>query len=46
MVRVFCCMKFVNKKITKDLMHMLDLEDTIDQLADANSVHWYCIENG
>ena len=31
----------MDKKSTRDLMHMLDLNETIDQLAKANSVHWY-----
>ena len=30
-----------SKKLTKDLMQMLDLNETIDQLAKGNSVHWY-----
>ena len=29
------------KKLTKALMQMLDLNETIDQLAKANSVRWY-----
>ena len=28
-------------KSTKDLMQMLDLNETIDQLAKANCVRWY-----
>ena len=31
----------MDKKSTKDLMHMLDLIETIDHLAKANSVRWY-----
>ena len=40
-MRSMCGMKLVDKKLTKDLMHMLDLNKTIDQLAKANSVRWY-----
>ena len=29
------------KSSTKDLMQMLDMNETIDQLAKANSVRWY-----
>ena len=31
----------MDKKSTKDLMQMLDLNATMDQLAKANSVRWY-----
>ena len=31
----------MDKKSTKDLMQMLDLNETMDQLAKANSVRWY-----
>ena len=31
----------MDKKSTKDLMQMLDLNETIDQLVKANSVRWY-----
>ena len=31
----------MDKKLTKDLMKMLDLNETIDQLAKAISVRWY-----
>ena len=31
----------MDKKSTKDLMQMLDLNKTMDQLAKANSVGWY-----
>ena len=41
MVRNMCGVKLMDKKLTKDLMQMLDLNETIDQLAKANSVHWY-----
>ena len=41
MLRNMCGVKLVDKKSTKDLMQMLDWNETIDQLAKANSVHWY-----
>ena len=31
----------MDKKSTKDLMQMLDLNETINQLEKANSVRWY-----
>ena len=33
--------KLVDKKMTKDLMQMLDLEETVDQLVRANSICWF-----
>ena len=33
MMRSMCEVKLVDKKLTKDLMHMLNLNETIDQLA-------------
>ena len=36
-----CGVKLMDKKSTKDLMKMLDLNETIDQLAKADSVSWY-----
>ena len=41
MVRNMCGVKLMDKKLTKDPMQILDLNETIDQLAKANSVHWY-----
>ena len=41
MVRNMCGVKLMDKKSTKDLMHMLDLDEAADQLAKANSVRWY-----
>ena len=32
--------KLMDKKSTKDLMQMLDMNETMDQLASANSVRW------
>ena len=40
-VRYMCGVKFVDKKLSKDLMRMLDMNETIYQLARSNSVHWY-----
>ena len=34
-------MKLMDENLTKDLMQMLDLNETIYQLAKANSVRWY-----
>ena len=31
----------MDKKSAKDLMQMLDLSETIDQLMNANSVRWH-----
>ena len=31
----------MDKKLTKDLMHMWDFNETRDQVAKANSVRWY-----
>ena len=33
-----CGVKLMNKKSTRDLMRMLDLNETVDRLAKANSV--------
>ena len=38
MVRSKCGVKLVDKKLTNDLMQMLDLDEIIDQLT---KVHWY-----
>ena len=40
-VRSMCGVKLVDKKVTKDLMQMLELNETIDQFSKASSVHWY-----
>ena len=40
-VRNMCEVKLIDRKSTNDLMQMLDLNKTIDQLAKANSVRWY-----
>ena len=41
MVRNMCGEKLVDRKTTKDLMQMLNLNETIDQLEKANSIRWY-----
>ena len=41
MVRSMCGVKLMDKKSTKDLKQMLYLNETIDQLAKANSVRWH-----
>ena len=47
MVRNMCGVKLMDKKSTKHLMQMLDLIETIDQLAKTNSLLvWTCIEKG
>ena len=41
MVTNVCGVKLVDRKSTKDLMQMLDLSETMDQLAKDNSVSWH-----
>ena len=41
MVRSMCGVLFKDRKKAKGLLMMLALLETIDQLAMANSVHWY-----
>ena len=41
MVRNMCGVKFMDKKTTRDLMQMLDLNETTDQLVNAFIVCWY-----
>ena len=41
MVRSMCGVELMDKKSTKDLMQMLDLNETMDMLVKANSVRWY-----
>ena len=38
LVRNMCGVKLMDKKSTKEIMQMLDLNETIDQLAKANRV--------
>ena len=41
MVRAMCGVQLKDRKTSTDLMFMLYLSETIDQLAMANSVCWY-----
>ena len=41
MVKAMCGVLLKDGKISADLMFMLGLKETIDQLAMANSVRWY-----
>ena len=41
MVRAMCEVPLKDRKGSTDLMFMIGLRETIDQLAMANSVHWY-----
>ena len=41
MVRAMCGVQLKDKKRSTDLMFMLSLNETIDQLTMANSVRWY-----
>ena len=41
MVRAMCGEQLKDRKRSTDLMLILDLSETIDQLAMANSVRWY-----
>ena len=41
MMRAMCGVQFKDRKRSMDLMFMLCLKETIDQLALANSVRWY-----
>ena len=42
MVRAKCGVQFEDGKKTEQLMLMLGLNETSDQLAIAKTVHWYC----
>ena len=41
MVRAMCGVQLKDRKISTDLMFMLGLNETVDQLAMANSARWY-----
>ena len=41
MVRAFCGLQLKDRKRSTDLMFLLGLKETMDQLAMANRVHWY-----
>ena len=40
-MRAMCGVHLKDREIAKDIMLMLGLNETIDQLTMANSVHWY-----
>ena len=40
-MRAMCGVQLIDRKRSTDFMFMLGLNETIDQLAMANSVHWY-----
>ena len=40
-MRAMCGVQLKDRKRSTDLMLMLGLSETIDQLTMANSVHWY-----
>ena len=41
MVRSMCGVKLVDKKNTEDLLKVLGLKETLDEMAQANGVRWY-----
>ena len=41
MVTAMCGVQLKDRKISTDFMLMMGLNQTIDQLAMANSVHWH-----
>jgi len=41
MVRAMCGMKLMDRKSTNELMDMLELNETLDQMAIANGVRWF-----
>ena len=41
MIRLMCGTQLKDRKTSKDLMLILGLNETIDQLATTNSVNWY-----
>ena len=41
MVRAMCGVQLIDRKGSMDLMFMLGLNETIDQLVMANGVRWY-----
>ena len=42
MVRAMCRVQLKNRKGSADLMFMLGLSQTMDELTMTNSVNWYC----
>ena len=41
MVRSMCGVKLVDRKNTEDLLKVLGLKETLDEMAQANGVRWY-----
>ena len=41
MLRAMCGVKLMDKKITKELMEMLGLVESLEMIAKANAVRWY-----
>ena len=41
LLRAICGVKIMEKKRTGDLMEMLELKETVVQMAKANGVRWY-----
>ena len=41
MIRAMCEVKTIEKRRRQELMSLLDLKDTIDELARASGVRWY-----
>ena len=41
MVRAMCGVKLMERKRTEDLMEILELKETVVQMAKANGVRWY-----
>ena len=41
MVRSMCSVKLADGKNTEDVMKMLGLKETLDQMAQANGARWY-----
>ena len=39
--RAMCGVQFKDRKRADNMIYVLDLDETIDQLAVANSLHWY-----
>ena len=46
MVRAICGVQLKDIKRSTDLMFMLGLNETMDQLAMANSVRWFGLQKG
>ena len=40
-IRAMCGVKLIDKRRSQELMSLLDLMDTLDELARASEVRWY-----